>query len=283
MFENQRSEHSSGVTVSRFVGAPATKWLLILNIAIFFFDVAGVGRESWGRLTPLGAFTIEHTFGQLQLWRLLTFQFLHGGLGHLLFNMLAIYMFGGIVERVLGTRRYVAYYLLCGVAGALFYALLAWAGWLGSGVLVGASAGIFGIIVALIVIAPDMQVMLLIPPIPMKMKTLGMVVLGIGVYTVLTSGNNAGGEAGHLGGALLGFVLMKNLWLLDWVDKIGAGQTVVKKRNSQSNYKAKVRPRTVVNMDSSEVDRILDKVSAEGLHSLTDEERETLHRVSNKD
>ncbi|MFC5051340.1 rhomboid family intramembrane serine protease [Rubritalea spongiae] len=269
--------------MSRFAGAPATKWLLILNIAIFFIDVAGVGRESWGRLTPMLAFTMEDTFGRLQLWRLVSFQFLHGGLGHLMFNMFAIYMFGGIVERVLGTRRYLAYYLLCGVAGALFYALLAWVGWLGSGVLVGASAGIFGIIVALIVIAPDMQVMLLIPPIPMKMKTLGMVMLGIGVYTVLTTGNNAGGEAGHLGGAFLGFVLMKFPRLLDWTEFIGKSQIVVKAKTPRMNYQAKVRPRTELNLDTTEIDRILDKVSTEGLHSLTDEERETLHRVSNRD
>lgn len=283
MFGNQNSEAMGSATVSRFAGAPATKWLLIINVVVFFLDVAGVGRNSWGRITPYGAFTIENTFGQMELWRLLSFQFLHGGLGHLMFNMFAIYMFGAIVEQVMGTRRYLAYYLLCGVAGALFYALLAWIGWLGMGVLVGASAGIFGIIVALIFIAPDMRVMLLIPPIPMKMKTLGMIMLGIGVYTVLTTGNNAGGEAGHLGGALLGFVFMRNQWMLDWVDKLGPGQSIVRKKRVQTSYQPKVRPRTEVNLDGTEIDRILDKVSAQGLHSLTDEERETLHRVSNKE
>lgn len=263
---------------SRFIGAPATKWLLIINIAIFFIDIAGVGETSWGRLTPYGAYTIAETFQHGELWRLISFQFLHANLAHLLFNMLAIFMFGGIVERFLGTKRYLAYYLLCGVAGALLYTLLAYVGWLGAGILVGASAGIFGILVALILIAPDMQVMLIFPPIPMKMSTFGMLILGVGVFTVLTSGPNAGGEAGHLGGALLGFVLMKNPWLLNWVDRLGSKQLRVAKANQ--NYQPKLRPRTEVNLNSSEIDRILDKVNQHGVHSLSEAERETLRKVS---
>lgn len=263
---------------SRFYQAPATKWLLIINIAIFFLDIAGAGENTFGRLTPYGAYTIANTFFHGELWRLLSFQFLHANLGHLLFNMLAIFMFGGIVERVLGTRRYLAYYLLCGVAGALFYTLLVYVGWLGAGILVGASAGIFGILVALILIAPNMQVMLIFPPIPMKMKTFGMLILGVGVFTVLTSGENAGGEAGHLGGALLGFILMKNLWLLNWVDRLGSTQSQTSP--NQRNYQPKIRPRTEVNLNSTEVDRILDKVNQHGVHSLTEAERDTLRKVS---
>lgn len=266
---------------SRFVGAPVTKWLLIINIAIYALDFFGAGRHSVGRLTPYGAFEIGACFDFHQYWRLLSFQFLHASPMHLIFNMFAIYMFGGMVERVLGSKRFVAYYLLCGVAGALFYTLLALAGWLGMGWLVGASAGIFGILVALIVIAPDMQVMLIFPPIPMKMKTFGMIILGIGVYTVLTSGDNAGGEAGHLGGALLGFILMKNPWMLNWVDSLAAKQSSL--RAPKSEYSPKIKPRTQVNMESSEVDRILDKVTELGVHSLTEQERATLLRVSKKD
>jgi membrane associated rhomboid family serine protease len=274
MFNNRTENQMSG----RFAGAPFTKWLLIINIAIYALDFFGAGNNSFGRLTPYGAFEISACFDFHQYWRLLSFQFLHASPMHLIFNMFAIYMFGGMVERVLGSKRFAAYYLLCGVSGALFYTLLALVGWLGMGWLVGASAGIFGILVALIVIAPDMQVMLIFPPIPMKMKTFGMVILGIGVYTVLTSGNNAGGEAGHLGGALLGFILMKNPWMLNWVDGIAAKQST--SRGPRTDYSPKIRPRTQVNMESSEVDRILDKVTQHGVHSLTEEERATLLRIS---
>lgn len=266
---------------SRFYGAPATKWLLIVNIAIFLLDIVGAGYDKLGNIAPYGAYIINLAFDHLQLWRLLTFQFLHGDQFHLFFNMFALYMFGRIVEQVMGSRRFITYYLLCGVAGALFYTLLVLLGWLDSGILVGASAGIFGILVALVVIAPDMRVMLLFPPIPMKMKTMGMLMLGIAVVFVIFDLDNAGGEAGHLGGMILGFILMKNPSWLNWADSIGSQQQVVRRPSMQ--YQAKIRPRTHVNFESSEVDRILDKVSKEGIHSLTDEERETLKRVSESD
>ncbi|MEO1856708.1 MAG: rhomboid family intramembrane serine protease [Rubritalea sp.] len=276
MFNNRTGNQTS----SRFAGAPVTKWLLICNVAIYVLDIFGVGANSF-RLRPYGAFEITACFDLHQYWRLLSFQFLHGSPMHLLFNMYAIYMFGGMVERVLGSKRFSAYYLLCGVGGALFYSLLAVSGWLEVNGLVGASAGIFGILVALIVIAPDMQVMLLFPPIPMKMKTFGIFILGIGIYTVLTTGNNAGGEAGHLGGALLGFVLMKNPKWLNWVDGLDVKRVTA--HGPKTHYQPKIRPRTAVNMESSEVDRILDKVTQNGIHSLSEEERATLLRISKKD
>lgn len=266
---------------SRFVGAPVTKWLLIINIAIFLLDIFTAEEGMIGILTFYGHYRIDLCFEYYEYWRLLSFQFLHGGITHIIFNMFAIYMFGGMVERALGSRRFTAYYLLCGVAGALFYTLLALVGWLEIAWLVGASAGVFGILVALIVIAPDMQVMLVFPPIPMKMKTFGMLILGIGVYTVITSGKDAGGEAGHLGGALLGFILMKNPWLLNWVDRIGITSTTA--GGPRTDFQPKIRPRTKVNMESSEVDRILDKVSEHGVHSLSEEERATLLRISRQD
>jgi len=266
---------------SRFVGAPVTKWLLIINIAIYLLDVFSASENTVGLLTAYGAYQTNLCFEHYEYWRLLSFQFLHGGITHLIFNMFAIYMFGGMVERALGSKRFGVYYLLCGVAGALLYTLLASVGWLGFGWLVGASAGIFGILVALIVIAPDMQVMLVFPPIPMKMKNFGILILGIGAYTVITSGNNAGGEAGHLGGALLGFILMKNPWLLNWVDKFGITSTTA--GGPRADFQPKIRPRTKLNMESSEVDRILDKVTEHGVHSLTEEERATLLRISRQD
>ncbi len=276
MFNNSTGNQMSG----RFAGAPVTKWLLIINIAIFMLDTVGAGERSFGRLTPYGFYSTDACFEFHQYWRLLSFQFLHANTMHLLSNMFGIYMFGGIVERVLGSKRFTAYYLLCGIAGALLYTLLAAVGWLGAGWLVGASAGIFGILVALIVIAPDMQVVLLFPPIPMKMKTFGMLILGIGAYVVLTDGDNSGGEAGHLGGALLGFILMKNPWMLNWVDGLGVNAKQATARGPKADYSPKIRARTTVNMESSEVDRILDKVSKEGIHSLSEKERETLLRIS---
>jgi membrane associated rhomboid family serine protease len=81
--------------------------------------------------------------------------------------------------------------------------------------LVGASAGIFGVLVIAAMIAPDVTFMLIIPPIPMRLRTLAWIMLGIAAYAVIFSGNNAGGEAAHLGGAVMGFLFVKNPRLLD--------------------------------------------------------------------
>ena len=98
---------------------------------------------------------------------------------------------------------------------------------------------------------------------------------------ILTNGNNAGGEAGHLGGAILGFILMKKPHLLSFVGKLGSGR---KKRRRTIDAKVvrekKIRPRININLNDSEIDRILDKVTREGIQSLTPEEKDLLVRAS---
>ncbi|NJL31790.1 MAG: rhomboid family intramembrane serine protease, partial [Phycisphaerales bacterium] len=84
--------------------------------------------------------------------------------------------------------------------------------------LIGASGSIYGILLAAALVAPDMKVMLLFPPIPMKLRTMASVFLGIATLQVLVGSANAGGEAAHLGGALLGFLLIKQPWLLGWAE-----------------------------------------------------------------
>jgi membrane associated rhomboid family serine protease len=277
---------------SRLAGSPVVKWLLISNVAIFFIDIL-LNHV----LSSVGHFSVGSVFEHGQVWRILTFQFLHADLGHIAFNMFALYMFGSFVEQWWGSRKFLVYYLLCGASGALFYSILYQMGLfgkspieLGGGFvmpasyipLVGASAGIFGCLVAVAVIAPNLQIRLLFPPIPMKMKTFALGVLGIAVVVTVFNLRNAGGEAGHLGGAILGYLLMKNPWVLGFVDRIGG----VPGRGRRRVYDAtvvretKIRPRTHVDFNDTEVDRILDKVNREGIQSLTESEREILRRSS---
>jgi len=201
-----------------FAGAPVTKALLIANVIVFgltwILRSSGGGGGSWASvLDRWGWFTVQEGLFGLQVWRLITFQFLHANLLHILFNMYALFVFGPIVERWWRSRPFLAFYLISGMMGALFFALL-WAvpgvleGARASTPLVGASAGIFGILIAVAVIAPEERVILLFPPIPMKMRTYAIGILALGTYIVLVGGRNAGGEAGHLGGALAGFLMM---------------------------------------------------------------------------
>ncbi|NWK54826.1 rhomboid family intramembrane serine protease [Verrucomicrobiaceae bacterium N1E253] len=280
---------------SRLDGAPVIKWLLISNIAIFFLDILFFGK--W--LTVYGHFSVATVFWEGQVWRFLSFQFLHGHLGHLAFNMFALYMFGSFVERWWGSRKFIVFYLLSGCAGALLYSVLYQMGLfgkspidLGNGFempaefipLVGASAGIYACLVGVAVIAPNLQVRLLFPPIAMKMKTLAMVALAIAMFMTLTNGHNAGGEAGHLGGAVLGYLLMRYPACLSWIDRFGRPATGGRRQgrvvDAQEVRRKKIRPRVKINLDDSEVDRILDKVNREGLQSLTEKERETLRRAA---
>lgn len=274
----------------RLAGAPVVKWLLWTNIGVFLVGVFLNWAATFGQL---GAFTIREGLFGFQLWRLITFQFLHANLGHLLFNSIAIYFFGAFVEQQLRSRAFLLFYLLCGVAGALGYGTLVSASnAYQDGGVVGASAGIFGILVIAAMIAPDMRVQLLFPPVTLTMRLLAILMLAYGVYVVLVGGANAGGEAGHLGGALAGFLLWKIPVLRGLLGRLGrsgqggpkkgpAFQIRIAKRGKV--YQKKLRPQsTITGLESSEVDRILDKINEHGLQSLTGEERELLARAGKK-
>jgi membrane associated rhomboid family serine protease len=183
-----------------------TTWLIVINVAVFVLD--GV---SGSLLTDWGFFSAVTAIYNLQVWRFITYQFLHAGFTHIFFNMLALYFFGPLIEGYLGSRRYLAFYLLCGIAGAVMYVILWQLGLLHYGArtpLVGASASIFGVLIAAARVAPDTTVMLMFPPIPIKLKVLAWIMIGIAVYTIFANGANAGGEAAHLGGAALGAFLI---------------------------------------------------------------------------
>ena len=182
-----------------------------------------VGRG--GPITQLGYFSVEKAIFHGQIWRLITFQFLHATPTHLAMNMIALFLFGQIVEGQFGARRYLAFYLLCGLAGAVMYVLL-WA----RGILidspavpmVGASAGVFGVMMAAAEIAPDMEIWIWFASVPIRV--LAWVSMLMAALVVLRIGPNAGGEAAHLGGGILGFVLIRNQHFLNFA--AGNGRTM---------------------------------------------------------
>jgi membrane associated rhomboid family serine protease len=210
-----------------------TTWLIIINVAVFIIDSVlfqqslrafGPGavrvppQLRWyyglpqsGPLEAWGYFSMTKAIGQLQVWRFITFQFLHADTSHIFSNMLSLFIFGPIVESYFGRLRYLIFYLLCGVAGAGCYLLLLSVHILkGADMpLVGASAGIFGVLVAGAVLLPNAKILLLIPPIPIKLKYLALILVGWATYVAFNNKSNAGGQAAHLGGAALGFLLIR--------------------------------------------------------------------------
>jgi membrane associated rhomboid family serine protease len=257
---------------------PVVKWLLIANVGIYFLDVF-IGHP----IIRFGAFAIQSAIFEGRIWEFVTFQFLHGSVGHVLFNSIGIYFFGPWMERWWGSKKFLIYYLLCGAAGAAFFTLLTLLHILPGGLesaLVGASAGIYGIFVGVAVIAPDLRVMLLFPPIELSMRQLAIALMAISVGAILLKlGGNEGGEAGHLGGAILGFFLMRYPQLLGGTERV----RIIRPRTFQSPPEAKLRPRSRFETEQdSAVDLILDKVSREGFQSLTQAERDILRQASER-
>lgn len=141
-------------------------------------------------------------------WQLLTYGFLHGDVSHIFINMFGLWMFGSDIERLMGTRRFLIYFLTCVVGAGLVQLAVAF---IQGGVYptVGASGGLFGILLAYGLAFPNRTVMLLFPPIPMKARTFVIVFGAFELFMGLTGGAPGVANFAHLGGMLFGFILLR--------------------------------------------------------------------------
>lgn len=258
-----------------------------------------IGEEIFQWMPPLKHwlhFSTSEGFLKVQFWRLAGFQFLHANFTHLLFNMIGLFFFGSLVENYLGRKRYLAFYLLAGICGALLYVLLNLAGLTLSmfGIegripgllvndprvpLVGASAGVFGVLMAGAFIAPRATVLLFFF-IPMQLRTLAYALVVLALITLVTSGHNAGGEAGHLGGAIAGFYFIRHPHHLHgFFDLLGRiDPTSHHYRKSRTARPATGRS----TRETAELDRILIKIKERGMGSLSARERKILQQESRR-
>jgi len=268
----------------------ATVVLLIVNAVVFVVQM-GVLRTSFvDQYLALSLDGLRHGF----YWQLLTFQFLHGGFLHLAMNCWALYMFGREVEWTLGVPRYLTMYFLSGIVGGLFqeFVALIWPQYFGSAV-VGASAGILGVVAAYASLFPERTLTLLLAfviPVNLRAKylllfSLALAALGISFPKSIFGGGVA--HAAHLGGILTGLAFIRfatEAPEISW-PKFGS------RKPARSNLKAPIWARvtkedpTEVPPDkfiSHEVDPILDKISAHGIQSLTEQERKILEAARAK-
>jgi membrane associated rhomboid family serine protease len=181
---------------------PVTQALLIANIVVFLLQSAAGGLlEAWFALWPPG-------YG-FEVWQLVTYGFLHGGITHIFFNMFALYMFGGDVERLFGSRYFLTYYLVCMIAAALCQ--LAVTSWMGvpAGPTIGASGAIYGLLLAFGMYFPRRMVMLIIPPIPMQARYF-VILFGALELVFGVTGTDAGvAHFAHLGGMAGGWLVIQ--------------------------------------------------------------------------
>ena len=184
---------------------PGIRGLLISNVAIFLINFfAGRALSDVFSLAVLRpADVVTHFY----VWQLVTYMFLHQGIGHILFNMLALWMFGTEFERLWGTQRFLQFYFFCGVGAGLCVIIINYMFGNPNIGTVGSSGAIYGILLASAVLWPDRQ-MLFYFLIPIKMKYFVMIIGGIAFLNSFNPANPVS-EIAHLGGMLFGYVFLK--------------------------------------------------------------------------
>jgi membrane associated rhomboid family serine protease len=187
---------------------PVTRTLLIINVAVFCLQLL-TGDLLVGpfALWPTASTQFPNA-PSFEIWQLLTYGFMHGSLTHLLFNMFALYMFGGEVERLLGPSHFLQYYLVCVVGAAVAQLVVTSNMNLPPLPTVGASGGVFGLLLAFGMAYPHRRIMLLFPPIPMPawvfVTLYGMLELYLGV----TGSGQGVAHFAHLGGMAAGYAML---------------------------------------------------------------------------
>ncbi len=184
----------------------ATPALIAANVAMFLLEQVAPGSIYALALWPISA--AQAGGPGFAPWQLVTYAFLHGSVLHLAFNMFALYMFGGAIEQVFGTRRYVTYFFVCVVSAALTQLVFA-AVTGGIYPTVGASGGVFGLLLAYGIYFPNNRVMLLFPPIPMPARTFVLVYAAIELFLGVTGTQEGVAHFAHLGGMIGGFALLR--------------------------------------------------------------------------
>jgi membrane associated rhomboid family serine protease len=266
--------------------------LLIVNAVIFLLELVVAGNPR--------SLLIEDRYFALSVeglrsgfvWQLLTFQFMHAGLLHLIVNCWAIYIFGRVIEEVLGWKKILVLYLSSGVIGGLcqMVAALLWPGLFG-GAVVGASAGAFGLVAAFAVLFPERELTLLlffVLPIRLSAKMLLMFLAVLALAGFIFPVDHVA-NAAHLGGMLAGasFVrlFIQGRWrqagfssdnaapggfITNWAGKSPLWRSASNKPDEDLSTEEFVK---------SEVDPVLDKISRRGIQSLTAHEREILEKA----
>ena len=185
---------------------PVTTSLIVANVALFLLYSSVGDLLAPLALWPFGA--AQFTGVGFAPWQLVTYAFLHGSFTHLLFNMFALYMFGGAIELVFGSRRYIVYYLVCVVSAALAQLQVArlTGGFYPT---VGASGGVFGLLLAYGLYFPNNRVMLLFPPIPMPARVFVLLYAVLELVMGVSGVQSGVAHFAHLGGMVGGYIMLR--------------------------------------------------------------------------
>lgn len=280
----------------------AVQWLLALNIGVYFLQLTLFGSDA-----VFSSLALDPSRFPRAWWGLATYMFVHGWLWHLAFNMLTLWMFGPRLEQAWGTRSFAQFYLWCGIGGGIVHLMFA-----RHSSVIGASGAISGVLVAYALLWPDEEVYLF-GVIPMKSRWLIAAMIGTNIIFALSPGSGIDWTA-HVGGMAFGWIFLKlsSLGGLDrvrgWVSPLPDDQDEMPRAVPRNRPAMRERDRgvdevvarsnAVVLRESkplqhapkqespkeyaARVNRVLDKISQQGIDSLTRDERKLLEEMSRK-
>jgi len=266
---------------SPFAVTPAVRRLIAANAAVYLLAIT-VFTGPWFVRT----FAFVPSAALVRPWTSLTYMFVHGGLLHLAFNMLMLFFFGPAVEDRMGTRAFLGYYLLSGLGGAALSFLIALFAPVAP--FVGASGAVFGVALAFAMHWPDAPIYVFPLPVPIRAKWLVVILATLDLALAVSGATDGVAHLAHLGGFVAGFLYLRaEAWFGD-----RPHAALVEDRRSLAPALAQPRPaerhdrsqppadEPAVPSQASEINRLLDKISAGGIDSLTSEERRFLNDVS---
>jgi len=297
---------------------PILKALLIVNVAVFLlqylfldrFTLNGIKFEAFFTLQPLDTIYQGPSIWYFMPWQLITYQFLHGGLMHLFFNMLALWMFGSELETLWGSTKFLIYYLLSGIGAGLAQLFVA-PMFSQAAPAIGASGSIYGILLAFALTFPNRPIFMFPFFFPIPAKIFVLIFAGIEMFSGI-SGSDGIAHFAHLGGAATGFILIKfgdKLGLYEKLIKLFSSRTSPKAGSSYTQKPEKTRVFKINNWASKsksefsddeyykeksnfsidgeeitqvKIDAILDKISSTGYQNLTEREKKILYELSQK-
>lgn len=284
---------------------PIIKNLLIINAVVYFIqmifgEVTIGGTPGWYVLNKwfaLNPFADGYNF---QIWQLVTYQFMHGGFSHILFNMFALWMFGMEIENMWGSKKFLYYYLLCGATAGLFQLFIPPLLGTSAAVTIGASGAVYGVLIAFGMLFPNRHIYLYFL-VPVRAKYLIGFLIILEFLLIDSAGSNVAHLA-HLGGALCGFLYIMFDKSIDAPFKqtlmgykgYSPGESLKKpfeniserfRKRGSSAEDAKfyeIQDKEDSEISQEDIDRILDKISQSGYQNLSEKEKKILFEASKK-
>ncbi len=186
--------------------------IIVINLVVYFIQELQPSPENIAHFNQLFGLVPEKVISEGKVWQLFTYMFLHGGILHLLVNMYLLYIFGRAIEEAWGSKKFIQYYLFCGIGAGLLILII---GYFTDGTsarsayslaTIGASGAVFGVLLAFAMLFPNMEFMLLIPPMPMKAKHLVILYGAIAFFSEIGQVQDNISHIGHLGGILFGLI-----------------------------------------------------------------------------